>query len=341
MAYAKKLIASAGALAMGFALVGCSNSADDGPNFPGPPPSTFVAEYSPTSTGFLPFPSDLPAFVGSTDGTLNFTGALAAAPALLTGPSLNTLDGFSTSAPITTSFNAAINGSTLSGSTVVMIEMYLSNSNKGPATTPADLPPGVTSPVRRVLTFGVDYTAEVSNTVDSFGKILKITPLKPLAPSSGAHQLRLHRAVDQRHPRCRAAPGAAERRLRHGQERAGELQRHQQCIARAAVPMVQGTPGHRAGGRREHGQRGAELELLHAVDGRQPAHPRPDRARTGHRRAGHRPDDQAGRCPARRQGERLRWNDRGALLPCQARQRQRQDLPDVVLGGRRPAAAAA
>jgi hypothetical protein len=186
MAYAKKLFASACALAVGFALGGCSNSADDGPNFPGPPPDTFVAQYSPTTTGFLPFPSDLPAFVGSTDGTLNFTGSLAAAPFLLTGGSLNTLDGFSTSAPITTSFNAAIDGSTLSGSTVVMIEMYLSNTNKGPATTPADLPPGVTNPVRRVLTFGVDYTAEVSNTVDSAGKILKITPLKPLAPSSGA-----------------------------------------------------------------------------------------------------------------------------------------------------------
>jgi hypothetical protein len=37
-----------------------------------------------------------------------------------------------------------------------------------------------------VLTYGVDYTAGVSDDVDSFGKILKITPLKPLAASSGA-----------------------------------------------------------------------------------------------------------------------------------------------------------
>jgi hypothetical protein len=187
MAYAKRLIASACALAVGFALGGCSNSADDGPGAPPPPPDTFVAEYSLTTFKF-PFPTDLPWFAGSADGTLNIPAtALAPPPAgiFLTAPLLNTLDGFSTSASMATSFNAAINGSTLSGATVVVIEMYLSNSNKGPATTPADLPPGVTSPVRRVLTFGVDYTAEVSDSVDSFGKILEITPLKPLAASSG------------------------------------------------------------------------------------------------------------------------------------------------------------
>ncbi len=185
MAYAKRLIASACALAMGFALSGCGNSADDDPAFPPASTPAFVAQYSLTA-GFLPFPSDLPAFAGTTDGTLNFTAPLNAAPFLLTGGSLNTLDGFSTTAPITTAFSDAIAPSTLSGSTVVMIEMYLSNTNKGPATTPADLPPGVTSPVRRVLTFGTDYTAEVLNTADSGGKILKITPLKPLAASSGA-----------------------------------------------------------------------------------------------------------------------------------------------------------
>jgi hypothetical protein len=185
MAHAKRLIASACALAMGFALSGCGNSADDDPGFPATSTPAFVAQYSLTA-GFLPFPSDLPAFAGTTDGTLNFTAPLNAAPFLLTGGSLNTLDGFSTTGPITTAFSDAIAPSTLSGSTVVMIEMYLSNTNKGPATTPADLPPGVTSPVRRVLTFGTDYTAEVLNTADSGGKILKITPLKPLAPSSGA-----------------------------------------------------------------------------------------------------------------------------------------------------------
>jgi hypothetical protein len=40
--------------------------------------------------------------------------------------------------------------------------------------------------VSRVLEFGVDYTAEVSDDVDSAGKILRITPLKPLRPSTGA-----------------------------------------------------------------------------------------------------------------------------------------------------------
>ena len=40
--------------------------------------------------------------------------------------------------------------------------------------------------MRRILSYGTDYTVEVSGDVDSAGRILKVTPLKPLTPSTGA-----------------------------------------------------------------------------------------------------------------------------------------------------------
>jgi dienelactone hydrolase len=178
-----RLLTPALAVLAAVALSGCEASQDGDP-FPAPVPGEFIANFS-VAAGQFPFPSDLPAFVGSTDGTINFTAPLNAAPFLLTGPSLNTLDGFSTTAPLTTTFNQPIRAESISASTVRLIEVYLSNTTKGPAQG-ADLPPGVPSPVRRVLSYGTDYSVEVSADVDSAGKILKVTPLKPLTPSTGA-----------------------------------------------------------------------------------------------------------------------------------------------------------
>lgn len=178
-----RLLTPALAVIAAVALSGCEAS-KDGDRFPAQLPDTFVANFSVT-TGLFPFPSDLPAFVGSTDGTLNISAPLNAPPFLLTGPSLNTLDGFSTTAPLTTSFNQPIRAESINASTVRLIEVYLSNTTKGPAQG-ADLPPGVPSPVRRILSYGTDYTVEVSGDVDSADRILKITPLKPLTPSTGA-----------------------------------------------------------------------------------------------------------------------------------------------------------
>lgn len=183
MARVHRLLVSACALAAGLALSGCESSDEDSPSFPPPAPDTFIAQFS--VAGVFPFPSDYPAFAGSTDGTLNYTGPLAAAPFLLTGPSLNTLDGFSTSSHMTTSFSLPIREASLDASSVRVVELYLSNRTKGPAQG-AELPPGVPSPVRRVLSYGTDFTASVSGDIDSGGKILKITPLKPLTPSTGA-----------------------------------------------------------------------------------------------------------------------------------------------------------
>jgi hypothetical protein len=177
-----RLLPATLAVIAGLALAGCESS--DGPESPPPPPDTFNALFAPTAAvPVLPFPTDL-FFNGTTDLTLNIPAAFAAAPFFLTGPALNTLDGWGTSTSITTSFNQAIDGASLGASSVRVVEMYLSNTTKAPAQG-AELPPGVVSPVKKVLTYGTDYTAAVSTDVDTGGKVLKITPLKPFTASSG------------------------------------------------------------------------------------------------------------------------------------------------------------
>lgn len=178
-----RLLAPALALLAGVALSGCEASKDGDPS-PPPPPEAFVANFSVTTpVPVLPFPTDL-LFAGTTDGTLNLPAALGA-PLVFTAAALNTLDGWSTSASMITSFNVPIKADTITASSVRIVELYLSNTTKGPAQG-AELPAGVTSPVRRVLQFGTDFTAAVSASVDSGGKVLEITPLKPLTASSGA-----------------------------------------------------------------------------------------------------------------------------------------------------------
>jgi hypothetical protein len=164
----------------GIALGGCSPTQDGDPS-PPPPTDEFKALFNPT-TGALPHPTDL-FFSGSTDGTLNLP-TIAFRPAAMQS-ALNALDGWSTSATMSTGFSMPIQAGTLSATSVRVVEMYFSNTTKAPAQG-AELPPGVTSPVRRILTFGTDYTATVSDDVDSGGKFMRITPLKPLTPSTGA-----------------------------------------------------------------------------------------------------------------------------------------------------------
>jgi dienelactone hydrolase len=181
-----RLLAAVLAVALtGSGLGGCEATKDGDP-FPPPPTEVFKAEFrfNPTGTTlpFLPAPTDI-FFSGSTDGTLNVPAALA--PLYPLGAALSALDGWSTTAPIATSFSMPLDVSTLSGTTVHLIEMYLSNTTKAPAQG-AELPAGVTSPVRRVLVADTDFTVGISDAIDSGGRYLKITPLKPLTPSSGA-----------------------------------------------------------------------------------------------------------------------------------------------------------
>ena len=122
------------------------------------------------SSGILPYPTDL-YFNGTTDGTLNIPN-LTVNAAHLAG--LNALDGFSTIAPANARFSRPINAATIGAATVRMIEVTIDT-----ATT-------ATVGVRRLLTYGTDYTARVAATVDSGGTTLEIVPLKPLTPSTGA-----------------------------------------------------------------------------------------------------------------------------------------------------------
>ena len=162
-------------------LGGCSVSKNGDP-YPQPLTDVFTAEFN-TTSGALPYPTDL-FFNGSTDGTLNPPATIPWRPAS-NREALSALDGWSTTAPITTRFSMAIDPGSLGASSVRVVELYLSNTTKAPASG-AELPTGVPSPVRRVLTPDVDYVVEVGDEVDGNGRTLKITPLKPLTPSTGA-----------------------------------------------------------------------------------------------------------------------------------------------------------
>ena len=136
------------AVLAGVGLSGCELNQKD-PNYPDSiTPTTFTATYN-VEAGQTPWPNDA-FFFGSTDGSLNIPAPYNAAPFTLIGTPLNTQDGWSISAPANTSLSQSIDGSTLAGS-VRVVEVYLSNTTKFPASA-AELPPGVASPVIRVLT---------------------------------------------------------------------------------------------------------------------------------------------------------------------------------------------
>jgi hypothetical protein len=174
------LIAPALAALAGIALSGCEASKDG--EVPFPPedtdPTFKALFFSNTDAGipYQPWPTDL-LFSGTTQGTVNIPTALVGQPfGSLLGAALNTLDGFSTTAYTTTSFSEPIDPATITASTVRVIELNMVAPNT----------PSSTAPVSRVLAFGTDFKAEVSPDVDSAGKLLRITPLKPYRYSEGA-----------------------------------------------------------------------------------------------------------------------------------------------------------
>jgi len=187
----RRLIVPAIALLAGIALSGCEASKDgDYANFPPPPTTTGpgVAKFKidlANSVLDVPYPYDLYfAIPGApVDGTLNLP-ALPWRSAAMTS-ALNSQDGWSTTASLTTGFTQPLNPLSISASSVKIIKLWLDPTTKAPATNPAYLPTGATSPVAGVLTYGADFTADVSPDVDSGGMVLRITPLKPLAFSTG------------------------------------------------------------------------------------------------------------------------------------------------------------
>ena len=182
MVDAKKRLVALAVLA-GVGLSGCELNQKD-PNYPDSiTPTTFTATLQRGGAARLRGRTTRSSSARPTARSIS-RRPYNAAPFTLIGTPLNTQDGWSISAPTNTSFSQSIDGSTLAGS-VRVVEVYLSNTTKFPASA-AELPPGVTSPVSRVLTPGVDYVAAVSTDIDSAGKILRINPLKPLRPSTGA-----------------------------------------------------------------------------------------------------------------------------------------------------------
>lgn len=111
----------------------------------------------------IPFPNNI-LFAGTTDGTLNIPLAGDASD----GPTiaLNALDGFSTVAPITTGFSGALDDATIPAG----VRLY-----------EVETTGGAVSNVLASLTFGVDYFATQSVSVDG-SSTLVILPLKPLKP---------------------------------------------------------------------------------------------------------------------------------------------------------------
>ncbi len=134
-----------------------------------------VARFDP-SAGEVPSPNNL-AFLGATpftgvhptDATLNISVEDENDP---TDPkvAMNSLDGFSTVAPLKTTIGAAAEASTLGPNTVKLFEVTLNAF-------------GLVDTVSSELVYGVDYVASVSS-VDSSGKTIAIVPTKPLKPAS-------------------------------------------------------------------------------------------------------------------------------------------------------------
>jgi hypothetical protein len=191
-----RILGGAALAVTGALLGGCFNNSSGGPGLPGPtnpesgngaPNGGTTAKMRPLynlSLGLLPYPIDL-YFAGSNDGTLRLPPTLLQ----LSSGQLNSLDGFSTTAPITVRFSSAIDGKTLSPADVVVIRLTLNNLNKAPLLPPA---PGAQLP--QPLTYGTDYTVYVTGSAppgafavakDDGGTTLVIQPNHPLAASSG------------------------------------------------------------------------------------------------------------------------------------------------------------
>ncbi len=151
-------------LALPLFLIACSDSVDE--QLQGSPTGGFVALFDPGSA-VIPFPSSL-LFSGSLDGTLNIplSGTASDGPRI----AMNTLDGFSTVAPMSTGFSEAIDATTVAGAVRIF------EATAHPATT------AILS-IDAELTFGVDFIATVSS-VDTTGQTLAVLLLKPLKPKT-------------------------------------------------------------------------------------------------------------------------------------------------------------
>jgi len=175
-------LTAAGILAIALALAGCSSHSDaigptdttagngnpGGSNGP-PPPAGSAALFEP-EFGVLPYPNDL-YFAGSTDGTLNIQPPNPFEP---NQAAVNALDGFSTTAVIRETFGGALDPTTFTPASIIIVPV-VTDLTKNLATV------GVLGPP---LTMGVDFSAALANDAGVGPTILEITPLHPLMPST-------------------------------------------------------------------------------------------------------------------------------------------------------------
>lgn len=164
-------------IAITFGLLGCESDPGETlqDNLATPAVANSPAAIFSPSDGLIPFPSDL-LFTGTTDGSLNIPVDVAN-PADAPKIAMNALDGFSTVAPIATTFGSAINAATIVGN-VRMFEVTTDNFFNNPGGPPTTAVLAVPAPVE--LTFGVDFVATVSAQTT-----LVISPLKALKPKQG------------------------------------------------------------------------------------------------------------------------------------------------------------
>ena len=154
----------------GYGTVGPPDTSSGNGAGGGTPPAntTSTALFEPAA-GVLPYPTDL-YFAGSTDGTINIQPPNAAMP---NQAAINALDGFSTTAVIRENFGGALDPSSFTASSVIIVPVVTDNHTKATI--------GVLGPP---LTPGVDYTAALGTEAGVGPTVLEITPLHPLMPST-------------------------------------------------------------------------------------------------------------------------------------------------------------
>jgi len=169
---ALSLLFSAAAAA---SILGCESSLDT-PTQDSINESGFFARFDP-SASVIPFPNNL-LFSDSTDGTVNIPTTNLSGGELALVEAMNSMDGFSTIAPMSATFSSAIDASTLiAGDTVRVFQVTINGL-------------GIVTSVDAELT-NTEFVATVSsvdgsnpNNPDLGANKLVITPLKPLSPST-------------------------------------------------------------------------------------------------------------------------------------------------------------
>ena len=154
----------------GYGTIGpADTSSGNGAGGSTPPANTSSTALFEPSAGVLPYPTDL-YFAGSTDGTINIQPPNAAMP---NQAAINALDGFSTTAVIRENFGGALDPTSFTASSVIIVPVVTDNTTKATIDV-----------LGAPLTPGVDYTAALGTEAGVGATVLEITPLHPLMPST-------------------------------------------------------------------------------------------------------------------------------------------------------------